>query len=623
MARRPSTSSIKRRRDRRATRLSPTDIALSAATVAENAALGAVVGAITGTDPAGQTLTFTLTDDASGKFAISGTNLIVSGVLDFETHPTESVTIRATDPDLNTYSETFTITVTNVAETAATNPPPTDGTPVDDGTFTNAPVVTSVNGGIKLSGKKAAGSAGKFIYDIGVPLAGRIYTMTYDPDFTLLANTGKNAFVGFGFKSGNNFHLAGLKGDGSTGLDAHKIYGANFSTGASTTDTNVSVADNGTQAGPNWLQIETAADGSTYTLRTSSNGTTWVDEITAAVPTPLATATGAGSFGIAVYLEGTDAGSFSVAITLWTSVVSAVATSYANTGGTGARTPYVYVSYNASNTFVSANDGSFLVDGSFADVHSFTGSQTAAWLKFQFAQAKVVNGIKWYQSASGAQGTWKMQGSNDDSTYTDLGSSFTLNGTTTGTEFLFTNNTAYKFYKLAQTGGTTTSSPSLREIEFKIESGLASHASLVSTSYGNTGGTGARSGVITATNSASLFASGSMANLIDGSQANVAFFNGARTDGVMTFDFATAKTIDAFKWYHDSTSHQGYWKLQGSSNGSSWTDVSGMFQLTGTAAGTEYTNFNTTAYRYYRLLQVAGTTNAGPYTREIEFKIST
>ena len=49
----------------------PTDLTLSANTVAENAANGTVVGMVTGTDvDAGDTKAYSLTDTAGGRFAI-------------------------------------------------------------------------------------------------------------------------------------------------------------------------------------------------------------------------------------------------------------------------------------------------------------------------------------------------------------------------------------------------------------------------------------------------------------------------------------------------------------------------------------------------------------------------
>jgi hypothetical protein len=299
----------------------PSDIVWGGShTVAEDAALGTVIGdALAATDPdAGDTVTFSLADDANGLFDINGSNqVIVSGVLDYETATSHSITIRATDSAGATYDEAFSVTVTDVSESPADDPPPDGDIIVEPGEFTNPPVVTTVDGGIKFHGKKATGASGKFIYDIGAPQAGHRITMRYDPDFSLLANDGVTAFVGFGLKQGNNFRLSGLKGDGSTGLKAYEIYGSNWNqtTGHSTSDGGA--AAHGTQAGPNWLQIEVDADGETYTLRSSSDGSSWTDEFTDIVPSPHDEVSDFTSFGIAVYLESADAGNFSVKIDLW------------------------------------------------------------------------------------------------------------------------------------------------------------------------------------------------------------------------------------------------------------------------------------------------------------------
>jgi ELWxxDGT repeat protein len=99
----------------------PTGIALSAASIEESASAGAVVGQLTGADPdAGDVLTFTLLDDAGGKFAIDSANrLVVAGALDFETGPSESVTVRVTDSHGLTRDEIFTIAVQDTADPLA------------------------------------------------------------------------------------------------------------------------------------------------------------------------------------------------------------------------------------------------------------------------------------------------------------------------------------------------------------------------------------------------------------------------------------------------------------------------------------------------------------------------
>lgn len=108
----------------------PTDINLSQSSINENSSNGTVIGTLTTTDPdAGDLHTYTLLDDADGRFAINGNQLVVasSALLDFETNPSYNITVRTRDAASLTYDESFTITLNNVPEpdlqfTAATAP---------------------------------------------------------------------------------------------------------------------------------------------------------------------------------------------------------------------------------------------------------------------------------------------------------------------------------------------------------------------------------------------------------------------------------------------------------------------------------------------------------------------
>ena len=99
----------------------PTAIALSANTQAENTAINTTIGAFSTTDPdSGDTFTYTLvsgtgsTDNAS--FNISGANLRNSAVFDYETKNSYSIRVRSTDAG-GLYTEAqFTINVTDVSE---------------------------------------------------------------------------------------------------------------------------------------------------------------------------------------------------------------------------------------------------------------------------------------------------------------------------------------------------------------------------------------------------------------------------------------------------------------------------------------------------------------------------
>ena len=99
----------------------PDDLTLSAASVVENASDGTVVGTASGSDAdSGDTLSYSLADDAGGRFAIDGSTgeiTVADGsLLDHETAASHDVVVRVTDADGASYDETFTIAVGDVNE---------------------------------------------------------------------------------------------------------------------------------------------------------------------------------------------------------------------------------------------------------------------------------------------------------------------------------------------------------------------------------------------------------------------------------------------------------------------------------------------------------------------------
>ncbi|MCX6935252.1 MAG: DUF5011 domain-containing protein, partial [Verrucomicrobia bacterium] len=102
----------------------PTDIGLSANSIAENNSVNAVVGTLSTTDAdAGDTFTYSLvagtdsTDNAS--FSIDGISLKAGIAFDYETKISYSVRVRATDAGGLYTEKAFTVTVTDVNETPA------------------------------------------------------------------------------------------------------------------------------------------------------------------------------------------------------------------------------------------------------------------------------------------------------------------------------------------------------------------------------------------------------------------------------------------------------------------------------------------------------------------------
>ncbi|MEZ5669061.1 MAG: PQQ-dependent sugar dehydrogenase [Alphaproteobacteria bacterium] len=98
--------------------LAPFAIALSHASIAEDANPGALVGVLTASDwdsPTG--LTFALVGEA-GPFAMAGNALRLAGALDYETVASHMLTIQVTDADGNSFAESVAIAVTDVVEVA-------------------------------------------------------------------------------------------------------------------------------------------------------------------------------------------------------------------------------------------------------------------------------------------------------------------------------------------------------------------------------------------------------------------------------------------------------------------------------------------------------------------------
>ncbi len=95
--------------------------------VAENSANTTLIGTLLATDPdAGNTYTFSLTNNAGGRFAIDSTTgqiTVANGsLLDFETATSHTITARVTDQNNLTYDEVVTISISNVNEAPVMTP---------------------------------------------------------------------------------------------------------------------------------------------------------------------------------------------------------------------------------------------------------------------------------------------------------------------------------------------------------------------------------------------------------------------------------------------------------------------------------------------------------------------
>lgn len=143
-----------------------------------------------------------------------------------------------------------------------------------------------------------------------------------------------------------------------------------------------------------------------------------------------------------------------------------LSTSYSNPGGSGDRTATIPVSKSAAadirgvlTRFVGVG-----ASGTY-----FANVPNGEWLKFDFGTAKIINELKYYQEYNYTQGTWQFEGSNDDSTWTAVGTPFEIIGTAFVSGSSISSNTdRYRYYRIKKTAGTVNSRPWAYQFEFKI-----------------------------------------------------------------------------------------------------------------------------------------------------------
>ncbi len=144
--------------------------------------------------------------------------------------------------------------------------------------------------------------------------------------------------------------------------------------------------------------------------------------------------------------------------------------------------------------------------------------------------------------------------------------------------------------------------------------------------FTNEGGRGNRTALITVTSDLSV-SQGTLSNLVDGAlgaNSSDSIEIGAGQSGkYIQFDFGATKnkSITGFYWLKSNASDHGTWKLQASHDASSWFDIIDAVSTAATIVKGRTNGTNLGYYRYFRLLQVTGTTSSSPWNVEIEFCI--
>lgn len=142
---------------------------------------------------------------------------------------------------------------------------------------------------------------------------------------------------------------------------------------------------------------------------------------------------------------------------------------YANPGGSGDRTSLITISANFSP---GAGALERWVDGNQTNSDSFSfkfnsGQNTGNEFTLDFGGLYEFNEWTGTFSISSALGTWKLEGSTDNSNWTTLHASFTMGGATSVT-YTPTLTGPYRYYKWTQTGGNTQTSTRMIEGRFQI-----------------------------------------------------------------------------------------------------------------------------------------------------------
>lgn len=151
-------------------------------------------------------------------------------------------------------------------------------------------------------------------------------------------------------------------------------------------------------------------------------------------------------------------------------------TAYGHSGGQGNRTS-ITASVGGTNVLLNASQLQAMMDGSYTNMtNNIPVVNSSHFMRFDFGSPRLITEATWYQAGTPAPpslGTWIWQGSNDASTWTDIGSSFML-GTSPVQVLtqLATNVTAYRYYQLRGVSGTVTLNGQPQEIEFKIDNAV-------------------------------------------------------------------------------------------------------------------------------------------------------
>lgn len=304
-------------------------------------------------------------------------------------------------------------------------------------------------------------------------------------------------------------------------------------------------------------------------------------------------------------------------------------TSYGNNQGSPTVTTNITPSSGAVANLVDN-------DQTANSTHSFkmgSASDVLKYIRFDFGAGteRCIDAFKWYQDTSNAHGDWLWGASNDLITYVEL-ATVTLGGASPFQEYTYTNTKGYRYYILWQKPGSIpATTPWCEEILFKIDTAAAYTPPTNVATYLNKFGFLDRTGFMTVTFSGTV-GGGTTSNAVDGAGVTNStdswFWNSGQSSTSLKFDAGVGNSfvLKEMTWMQDLGTSHGTWQLAGSNDDSTYTNINVDAGTTITLGGSINAVYafsgNTTAYRYYKLTQMTGTTSSSPWLREALFKTS-
>ena len=161
----------------------------------------------------------------------------------------------------------------------------------------------------------------------------------------------------------------------------------------------------------------------------------------------------------------------------YTAGQSANAGDYTGTYSAGNRSSIIAVT---TNVIIQGNVITNLVLGGYQSNSFYFGNDTigsSEYIRFALSAGQVITEFRWYNDEADdpEQGTWQWQGSNDGSSWTDIGSTFaidnrTMVGSAPSYQVVTTmsgNTTSYTWYQMKGVSGNVATTSNHGEITFK------------------------------------------------------------------------------------------------------------------------------------------------------------